>query len=491
MTKKNIQNNGNTPLLKINKFFINIFQGNSKNKSVETNYFKAYFVEILLVFIVAICISFMFPRGRSYQFSGVQGEIYIGEKIIAPFTFAINKTNEEYKQDLELAKQNILPVFIKIDTICTSHEKKLELFFSYVDSIVNQYSDSPILTNQLNNLLVQYNINPDENILKFFTIDKFQSPKNKKNNKTKIKKNLLQAYLNNLLQIQRDICAVGILNLNKSRIPSQQNEIAILLKANEIIEGLEYFYDEENLESILIEKLRSIFPDNELDVNVGYHILMKFITPNLIFNKVETDLRISEAVKNVPLAKGTVLENEKIIDKYDKITAEHIAKLNSLSIEIAEREEGKSIYLSLLRNVGRFLMVCLGLSILVIFLIFNRWRLLRRIKKIVLILVIILLVSLLSFVISKFSDSSYLLPVTIVSMLLTIFYDTRRYRVIQEVKGKLKEIGVPVYIATAHHMEDKAETVLLRMIRGTSVAGCAASHDSPGKPRPRRNRHRS
>ena len=42
-----------------------------------------------------------------------------------------------------------------------------------------------------------------------------------------------------------------------------------------------------------------------------------------------------------------------------------------------------------------------------------------------------------------------------------------RYKAIREVK---ESIGAD-YIATAHHMEDKAETVLMRVIRGTSVKG--------------------
>jgi len=48
----------------------------------------------------------------------------------------------------------------------------------------------------------------------------------------------------------------------------------------------------------------------------------------------------------------------------------------------------------------------------------------------------------------------------------------KRYQVFSELKDKLHEsLGKDVYISTGHHMEDRAETLLLRIIRGTSVQG--------------------
>lgn len=389
----------------------------SKSKKINTTYLIEILIAIGLTFIIAL----MFPHGKSYQFSGLkEGEIYVGEKIIAPFTFAINKTEEEYNRDKRLAKEDILPVFMRIDSICNVQEQRLSLFFARVDTILNRDSESPIVINQLNELLYQYNINPNENLLTFLsTIQKGTQKQGQK------RSSALTDFANQLIRLQRDICSVGMLNVNKADIQTKKNEIAVLLANEEVIEELTYFYDESSLESTVIEKLRSMFTDDETRINVGYHIITKFLQPNIIYNNAETELRIREAISNVPRAKGTVLENEKIIDKYDKITPAHIAKLNSLAIEIADRETSESSYLWLFRYIGRFMMVALAFGVLIIFLIFNRYRLLRNLKQVILIAVIILLVTSLSFVINKFLNSPYLLPVTIGSMLLTIFFDTR------------------------------------------------------------------
>lgn len=407
---------------KVNEFFLQWFRKKTKEKADKTDGFKAYGFEIILTLILILLISFMFPRGRSYQFGGLkEGEIYMGEKIIAPFTFAINKTEEEYKRDTKAAREEILPVFVKNDSVCQKQYRQILLFFDSLDTIITHYSNSQLMTNQLSELLNRYKISPDENILKFFEKKKsLQDVKSIKQNEIQ-----LNSFRKTLLRLERDICSIGILNLNKNQIKSKENKISVLVNNEEIIEDLKYFHDQEEIKSVLIDKLRSIFGDAELKVNVGYRILMTFLKPNVFYDKEEVEYRIKEAISNVPLAKGTVLENEKIIDTYEKITKEHIAKLNSLAIEIAEREEGKSIYLSILRYSGKFLMVCLAISLLIIFLIFNRWRLLQDLKKVILISVIILLVTFLSFIINKFTQSSYLLPITIGSMLLTIFFDTR------------------------------------------------------------------
>ena len=403
--------------------FQQLIHRKSKEKKFKTVLYRIYGVEILLVFMLVVLISLMFPRGTSYQFSGLKdGEIYIGDKIIAPFTFAINKTDEEYEADIKKEKQGILTVFVKEDSTCDNQYLQASVFFDSLKNIIDKNNDSPLIKNRLSNFLKQHKINLDENILEFFKYKNFNTkikiPKEKKD------KSLI-TFRDTLLRLTRDICSIGILNLSKDAINSKEDKISVLIGNEEITEDLNYFHDSEDVKSTIIDKLRSAFSDDELQVNIGYQILVNFLTPNIFYDEQETDFRINEAISNVPRAKGTVLENEKIIDTYEKITKEHIAKLNSLAIEMAEREAGTSLFLTIFRYFGKFLMVCLALSPLIIFLIFNRWRLLRILKKVVLIALILLLVTFLSFVISKFTSSSYLLPVTIASMLLTIFFDTR------------------------------------------------------------------
>jgi putative nucleotidyltransferase with HDIG domain len=228
-----------------------------------------------------------------------------------------------------------------------------------------------------------------------------------------------------LIRIGRDIFSVGILNVSKKNIKAFENKISVLTINEELIEESRLFYDSEELSEIILTKLRTAFADDEQSIKIGYQILTAFLTPNLIYDDAETKHRIADERKNVARAKGTVLEKERIIDRYEKITREHVVKLQSLAEEMAEREAGQSAVLAVLRYFGKFLLVTLVISILAAFLVFTRRKILDDLKRVILIAVIVTLVMLLAYNIIHFGLSPYLVPITIGSMLLTIFYDTR------------------------------------------------------------------
>ena len=390
--------------------------GKDKNGKDEKN--RSNIFNLLILFIVLILVSLMLPRGKSLQFGSLkEGEIYVGDRIIAPFTFAINKTDEQYQQDIEEAKASILEVFVKDDSVCVNKTSQITTFFDRLNSVINSRdeAESPALTTQLANFFESYRITQDESILRFFERREFQSDSIEKTE-------TLIAFQETLIRLMRDVCGIGVLG---SEIGSKEKKVSLLVGNEEIEESLDYFYTIDKTRSVVIDRLRAGFKGDEQRVNVAYRIFVHFLSPNVYYDKDETKARHDEAISNVPRAKGTILENEKILDTYEKVTKEHIAKLNSLAIEKAEREAGRSQFLTVIRNAGKILMVGLGLSIFLIFLIFNRWRLLRNKRKVVLVALIFLLVASLSFFTNKFVQSPYLLPITIASMLLTIFFDTR------------------------------------------------------------------
>lgn len=378
---------------------------NGNRQTVLDRYLWTISITIAVIFII----SLMLPKGKSYKYTDLkEKEVYLGEEIIAPFTFAINKTEEEYKKDLLRAEDEALPVFSKKDSICDHQLSLIEAFFDSVEQIKGRSAKLSIQTQEFNRLLVQYNIKfLDENLPQYFSSPASQDLQEK------------------LIRIGRDICAVGILNISKKEIKTFENKISVLTVNEEFIEEFRLFYDAEELKEVILAKLRTTFQDDEASIRIGYQILTTFLVPNVIYNDAETRHRIEEARRIVPRARGTVLEKERIIDRYEKITKEHIIKLQSLAQEMAEREAEQSAIFAVLRYLGKFLLVTLVISIFGVFLIFTRRKILNDLKRVILIAVIFALVMLLAYTIIHFGLSPYLVPIAIGSMLLTIFYDTR------------------------------------------------------------------
>jgi len=394
-----------------------IFEKKSKGKMNSNNgdqrtYLARYFWSIVVLISLIFLISLMLPRGKSYKYTDLkEGEVYVGEEIIAPFTFAINKTENEYKRDLKRAQDEVFSVFVRSDSICEYHLEKIKTFFDSLEAIASHKTQSVLKIKEIASLLQLNNINSSDEILRHLIKE--------------TKEKTSADFEKNLIRVARDVCSFGILNQNKNEIKKVDNKILIITDVEELIEDINTFYDIEETDNVLLEKLRTVFENDDLRVRTGYEILTAFIKPNIIYDSKETERRIVEAKKNVPLAKGTVLANERIIDRYERITKDHIAKLNSLAIELAERDTGKGFFATAIRLISKFLLIGFIISIFVIFLISNRNRIAKNFQKILLISIIFLIVTVLAYNINHFRLSPYLIPITMGSMLLTIFFDTR------------------------------------------------------------------
>ncbi|MFX0141828.1 MAG: hypothetical protein ACFFDN_49785, partial [Candidatus Hodarchaeota archaeon] len=386
-------------------------KGNNGNKK---SFLDQYIWTISVAFIVIFLISLMLPRGKSYKYTDLkEKEVYVGDEIIAPFTFAINKTDDEYKRDLQRAEEEVLSVFTKNDTMCDHQLGLIRDFFDSLRIIRERALNNTFQIKEFTQLLQKNNVEYSyENLLQLLKTS---------NNQT------IQSFKEQLIRLGRDVCSLGILNLKKQDLKNVDNKISFITDNEEFVENLQSFYDTEEIKKVLLEKLTTVFEGDELRRNVGYQILMAFLKPNIIYDAKETERRIVETRNNVPLAKGTVLENERIINQYERVTKDHIAKLNSLAIELAEREAGKSTFLIIVRFFGKLLMISLVISIFIIFLALSKSRIsiLKDLKRIILIASIFILVTFLAYFINRFGPSTYLIPITIGSMLLTIFFDTR------------------------------------------------------------------
>lgn len=393
----------------------------------KSNSSKApYCIPVLLGLILCLAVVFMFPQGRSFQFAELQvGDVYIGDEVIAPFDFPINKSKLQLELDIQEAKQQVSSVFIRDNGIIDAQITWLESFFLNINAI----RDSVMLESKkieiLTTLLTNYNIIiSDENIAGFLD-DK--SRLEQRNRAVKAKSDLkLANFEKELIELTRELYSIGILNLDKKEIKNGNGKISVISDGEEAIEDTTFFLSIDGAKRYLKSKVdQRVKNKKEFEVlaKVGYQIITSSLLPNLIYNKTETDLRIQQAVHSVPLAKGMVLEDERVIDTHERVTPAHLQKLKSLAearVEIAEDEGGIKV---LLPFTGKILYAGLLLALFGIFLFQRKRDILKNSTLIFIIFLINLLVIFFSFTLNNFGVSEYLLPVTIASMLLTIFFD--------------------------------------------------------------------
>lgn len=411
----------------------NIFKKRSRPKKSVTNnsyekFNKTYLINIGLTILLVVIITLMFPRGKSFQFADLtEGRVYTGEEIIAPFTFAVNKSEEEYAQDIAEAKNSVLPVFVRNDSIAEKQLYEMKKFFSELTKILNDREEN---LEALKLLFRDYNIlMADEDIAFFLAQSLPRSDENAKQKKTQTGSQSFSALRNDILstvlKIIEEIFSAGILNREKSDLPSQARAISVVRNGQEMIEELTYHNGMDGVKHVIIEKLRTSDITDEHKIKFAYQIIEAFLTPTLLYNKHETQDRIETAIANVPLAKDQVLEGERIIDSHQRVTKQHIDKLKSFAQAKAERGERVKGVARITPFLGKLLLVSISIAIIGGFLFYARRKVLINGKEIILIGLIVLLIAFLTFLVNRFALSGFLIPVVIGSMLFTIFFDAR------------------------------------------------------------------
>ncbi len=369
-------------------------------------------IAIAIFFCVAAVL--MFPRGESFQFADLrEGDIYVGEQIIAPFTFSINKSSEEYNQDLKEAREKVSPLFVRSDSLAEEQLGKLGAFLDALERTLKSIMPDSLKQRDLRDKFNNSNIVISKESLQALIQMSARSPKN----------GGFGDFRRQVERIAKDVFYIGILSIDKRNLPPTARRLAIRYHADEMINDIDSCYDLESAKGVVLQKLRDSLGNNEAAVKAGYVILVPKLRPNLLYEASETQRRTDEAMARVPLAQGTVLEKERIIDSNEKITQEHILKLRSLASERIAREGRDGGGREILRLAGKFIIVLLAIGFLALFIWHSRPLIYEDISKVFLIAIILLLVLGFTFFLRQMQAAEYLVPVALASLLLTVFCD--------------------------------------------------------------------
>ena len=416
-----------------------------KSKSLFPNierlsFFNENWKQIGIILCLIILISFLFPRGETLQYSYKLNDI-TREPIIAPFTFPILKTVDNYEMDKEAQKKSVPFIFNRRKNVVDNQLLELEKFFKSINdlrSAIWRYNESKQLYYERKYHLTSEKAK-NEFIADSTSLSIISEVFNKDYSFTTSKDSSWNKYLtsnsdprklkdwilhkNIVSQICKNRWSEGIYDISidsiiSNKVKINQGQVPIISKKQDF-NSLEIAWIKAKEEYISKVDVEDPFSD------IGYDIIVEHMSPNLLYDRTVTLSNQRLSIKQVPRSKGVVLERELIVDANIRITEDVLQKLNSLSFAIDNKNKGQSLN-NVWNYLGRVILLSIVISLFFTFLYMYRIDVFIDWKMILLMSIIILIQMLLAYlIIIYFEFSEYLIPVTVGAMTLTILFDAR------------------------------------------------------------------
>ena len=295
--------------------------------------------------------------------------------LYAPFDFAIEKTEEEIAEETNEIEANTKPYFLYDKAVVQEVKDDYELRASFI-----QISDS-------------------------LSSDDLETMK----------------LLGN--SIIASIYDVGFLEPVSLSAVSDKNTIIALKKDNEV-EDIIYnsLLSTQDVFNIISDRLGDQ-PYNYVQA-LNQTLLSELIKPNVSYDEVFTRKVVDEAIKTISPTRGKVSVNELIILKGDIVEGKKLAMLYSLKKESESKLWTKANYYWIV--FGYAVLVSLALLMLLLFLRKYRSEIFENNNKVTFIFFNVSFMILLQTLVIKYnSDYLYVVPLSILPIVLKAFFDAR------------------------------------------------------------------
>ncbi len=329
-----------------------------------------------LLLLAITIIVYVFPKqGKfKYEFYNLKGKPWYHDDLIAPFDFAILKSNEELANEKAEIIKNAKPYF-KYDLTIVNAKKK------------------------------QFQENFEE---------KWDPKKNKDLRDRSIQ-------LGNT--IIDSIYKKGIIE-SSSIIENKQGDYSVFVLSNNIAEDrdLSSFYNVQTA----YDYIQLTLSENQFHTDAKFllPLLENSIAHNVFYDKLTTDKVLKQSIGDISPSRDIILKDQSIVSKGEIIDANKFQILQSLKAEYEGQSEETSSYLHIF--LGQIVIISCCFAVLMCFLAFFRNDIFLDNSKITFILILIILQVLMTrLAINIPSLSIYILPFCILPVIVRAFYDTR------------------------------------------------------------------
>ena len=345
---------------------------NIVNKLYQNN---SIIYKVILFLVATVAIVYLFPKGGQFKYDFTNGQLWKYDNLYAPFDFAIQKSAEEITKEKKEIEVNSKGYFLYDFDI----EKNVNLNYNEIISLIKE-SDSLEI----------------EEILSFSEIGR---------------------------KVIASIYNKGFLDVVSQDRVSNKNEIVAIRKGNEVEDVLfkSFLTSKEVLE--LINK-SLVTAQNLYGKKRMLDLLSEIIKPNVSFDVQYSQKVLENEIKNISYTKGKIVSGKLIIQKGDIVEGKKLAILNSLKSESESQVWTESNYYWII--LGYTILVSIALLMLLLFLKKYRVEIYENNNKVTFIFFNVFSMIFIQTLVIKFnSDYLYVVPLSILPIVLKAFFDPR------------------------------------------------------------------
>ena len=368
------------------------------------SYVRSHFRIILAIvlFIAAAClIVYLLPLEGKFRYEFQKGTYWRHEDLQAPFNFPIYKTKEELVHEQDSVLQDFKPYFVYNNELT---EKRLEEFSHDFLAGWKEYS--------VNNLGIG-----EKNYLKL---------KQYKENRE-----AAQQYEQLIIQWLAEVYRAGIVDLASIEEVTRKKIREIMLITGNLadVKDVRDMYSPKSAFEYINGKLADYNKQHKYPIVTQYAGFLKkfdinyYIAVNVTYDEEKSQQSKNQLLLSISRTRGMIQEGQGIISKGEFITHEKYLTLESLRIEY---EKNLGTVAGQLVNIGKLILVLTSLLLIFLFL----WNFRREVlydsrSTLFILLTVILMVLAASITLRYDLISLYIMPFTLVPVILRTFFDAR------------------------------------------------------------------
>ncbi len=334
--------------------------------------------KVILVLVTIFLLVQLFPRQPGFDYEYQQARPWMYEDLIAPFSFAILKSDQELEEERQAVREEFKPIFSRRAMV------KVSMLHAFERDFENAWNE------------------------------KYPDAENG---------GLKEQHKAVATDILSELYDAGIILLNEP-FSDQPDDFEIRVLDDNVARSktLDELFDIQEAYMYAITALDDL--EDSVDVVLLQPLIENALSHNVFYDEEQTQRAMQAELESIPVTRGMVQEGEKIVSQGELITSETYRILESFKAEY-QRQVGDSGMQAVL-YAGQFVLVSISMIVLLLFLYFFRRDVFDDNRRIFLVLLSLLLTVFLTSLVIRYNiDYLYLVPVCMVPIVIRAFFDNR------------------------------------------------------------------